>query len=796
MRIYLLTTLFFLTTTAYSQLTPDRVANALDTFAFLHPQEKVFVHTDRDVFAAGQTLWFKAYVTLDGRPTSLSKQLYVDLVNSQGQLVAKRMIRADDGSGHGEILLKDSLPSGTYTINAYTLWMLNFPGFIFKKHIAVHNLGEKKTKGAPSAEFSVQFLPEGGQLVAGLESRVAFKATNASGVPLSIKGNVLDSKKNTVATLTTTHDGMGMFTFTPAAGESYTASVIAGDRTKNFNLPAPLPEGVVMMVNNDNPNRIFVGVNRSEANKAKYNELLLVAQTNYEVVFTGKIDFDGGMTGAAIMKKNLPPGILQITVMNMQAVPLAERLVFVNTLQAPDASILRLDTVSTSQRKRNVYTLDLSGYSGLSASAAIVNANAAAADGADNIFASLFLTSDIKGYVHNPGFYFMNKDTGTSRALDLLLMTQGWRRFNWESVVKYEHPKLRFPFETGLAIKGKLTGADGKRGVANGKLELITKAEDSTTILTSATVDSKNEFSVFDLNIRKEATVYYQGTNLNREGALVNVSIYPSYIDTSKTAKGPQEFDKYAEFSINDYWKALEADQARVDAAMGKTLAAVTVTGRRRSVQDSLNRLYATDIFFNSDQTLALDSNTHYIDIWQFLNRQVPGISIINTDTGKRVYFSRYAGVDAFSESGGSSVQFFLNEVPVSGDIIDALHPDDIGMVKVFKGATAIILGADRGAIAVYTKKGGGRDWRKKGFSAFKLTGYSVAREFYHPSPSDSTGIMDVRPTLYWNPDIAPAANGKATLSFYNDEVANKFRIIVQGIDKNGKLLYIERTIQ
>ncbi|HEX6181366.1 MAG TPA: hypothetical protein VFZ47_08975, partial [Chitinophagaceae bacterium] len=754
MRILLLASLIVLTGNTFAQLTPDKVANALDSFAFLHPQEKVFVHSDRDAFAAGQTVWFKAYITLDGRPTNLSKQLYVELVNGQGQLVARRLVRAENGSGYGEILLKDSLASGTYTLNAYTLWMLNFPGFIFKKNISIHNFAEKKGRSTPSSDFHVQFLPEGGHLVAGLESRVAFKAVAANGLPLNVKGTVTDSKKNVVASLTTTHDGMGVFTFTPRSGELYTASVSApGDRTNLFNLPTPLPEGVVLTVNNDNPNRIFVQVNRSETNKAKYNELLLVAQTNYEVIFTAKLDFEAGMTGAPISKKDLPPGIMQITIMNMQGLPLAERLVFVNNVETPSAATLRLDTVNTGQRKRNFYTIDLAGYSGVDASVAIVNADVAGGNASENIASSILLTSDIKGHVYNPGFYFRSKDTSTMRALDLLMMTQGWRRFNWEKVVKNEHPVLKFPFETGIAVKGKLTGADGKKGVANGKLELITKAEDSTTILSTATVNDKNEFSVFDLNFRKEATVYYQGTNMNRQGALVNVNIYPAYFDSAKSARGLAEADTYSEFAVNEYWKGLESDKARVDSAIGKTLATVTVTGRRRSPVDSLNKLYATDIFYQSDQTIALDSNDHFVDIWQFLNRQVPGIAIVNTDTGKRVYFTRYAGVDAFSESGGSSVAFFLNEVPVSADIIDALHPDDVGMVKIYKGVTGIILGADRGAIAVYTKKGrSGRDWRKSGFDSFKLSGYSVSREFYHPGPSNTKDVPDIRPTLYWNP--------------------------------------------
>lgn len=797
MKKFLLTLTCCFSLAAFAQITPEQAAKALDSFAFLHPQEKVYVHSDRDVFSAGETVWFKAYVTLDGLPTSLSKVVYVELANSKGQLVTKRMLRADNGSAAGEISLNDSLPSGTYTLNAYTLWMLNFPQFIFKKHLAIHNTVAAGKKANPTAaDFNVQLLPEGGNLVAGVESRVAFKAVDAAGMPLNIQGEVVDSKKKTVATLNVTHNGMGAFTFTPQAGETYTANCTApGGRLKMFALPAAMPEGIVMTVNNDNPNRLFVQVNRSETNKAKYSQLLVIAQMNYEVVFTGKVDFDAEMTAAAINKKNLPAGILQITAMSMNGVPLAERLVFVNNLQAPSPQ-LGLDTVNTAKRKRNYFTVDLSSYQDISASASVVNSDAGTSLNDDNIVTSLLLTADLKGYVHDAGFYFRNKDTGTTRALDLLLLTQGWRRFKWDNVVKYDHPTLRFPFETGITVKGKLTTASGK-SVPNGKMELITKGDDSTTILSTATVNANNEFAVFDLNFRKGATVYYQGTNMNRQEALVKVNMYPSYFDTATVARALPDADHHSAATLSDYWKTLLQDKQRADSAQGKTLATVTVTARKRTPIDSLNRTYATDIFYNSDQTLALDSNTRYFDIWQFLNRSVPGITIANSDTGKRVFFDRYAGIDAFSESGGSSVQFFLNEVPVSIDVIDGIHPDDIGLVKVFKGNTGIILGADRGAIAVYTRKGAStRDWRKKGFDAFKLSGYSVSREFYHPVHARANEIPDRRPTLYWNPELVKGANGKAVISFYNDDVARKFKVVVQGIDKNGKLLNLEQVVQ
>jgi hypothetical protein len=518
---------------------------------------------------------------------------------------------------------------------------------------------------------------------------------------------------------------------------------------------------------------------------------------NYEIVYTGKVNFDEGQAAAAIAKKNLPPGILHITAMGMNAVPLAERLVFVNSGELVGQNINMETIKGMGKREKNQYTLDLSGFENIAASVSVLNADMDLPSiRQHNIVTSLLLTSDLKGYIHNPGFYFKDKEPATLQKLDLLMMTQGWRRFKWESVAKYEHPTLKFPFETAISVRGKLTRADGKTGVANAKIELITKAEDSTTILSTASVNASNEFMVHDLNFKKAAVVYYQGTNMNRQEALVSVKMYPSFFDSLKTATSLPTAETLSD-EITIYKYVMEGDKFKVvDSTKAKMLDAVTVKGKKRSPVDSLNRLYSSELFMNSDQTLPVD--VHVFDIWQFLRRSVPGITIVNSDSGKKVLFDRYAGLDVFSEFGGSTVAFFLNEVPVSVDIIDALHPDDIALVKVYKGNTGIILGADRGAIAVYTKKGtSGRDWRKRGFDAFNISGYSVTREFYHPNHSRPNDITnDRRPTLYWNPHIKPGPNGKAIINFYNDDVARKFRVIIQGIDKNGKLLSVERDVQ
>jgi hypothetical protein len=233
--------------------------------------------------------------------------------------------------------------------------------------------------------------------------------------------------------------------------------------------------------------------------------------------------------------------------------------------------------------------------------------------------------------------------------------------------------------------------------------------------------------------------------------------------------------------------------------AKGKLLQAVSVKATKRSPADSLNLLYASAVFQESDQTLAMDQKRTYFDMWQYLQAMVPGIAVNKTDTGTSVNFGRYNGLDLFSSNESTGVQFFLNEVPVSADIIDALNPSDVALVKVYKGATAIALGAGRGAVSIYTSVGkSGRDWRDKGFDFFKKAGYSTAREFYSPAYGDTNNLSagnDLRTTLYWNPAVK-VINSRIQISFYNDDHCKKYRVMINGIDANGKLLQLEKLFE
>jgi hypothetical protein len=526
--------LLFSTATMLLKAQPTR--ELLSKWKDENPQEKVYVQTDKSQYFGGETIWIKAWCVLDGAPTFLSKILYIDIVNDKGDVIDKKMCKIDSlGSVAAEIDLDATIASGKYAINAYTLWMLNFPNYIFTKNIYVYNGDYKNPTILGSANnISLQFFPEGGDMVAGLKNRIAFKATNANGLPIQVSGTITDNTNATITNFNSEHNGMGTITIDNVdALKTYTATLAtASGAFKTFKLPAAKKEGITMVVENSNANRLFVMLDKTAGPTNIYNKLRVVAQINGNVVYNQLLNLDDGESTAPIAKKNLPAGIMQITVFDSLNIPLAERLVFINNFEIVKPTVA-LNLVNTTKKGHNKIGFDISNIAQASIAVAVVNRDVENSINVnDNIVSNLLLTSDLKGYIHQPGYYFANKDSATQHHLDLLMMTQGWRRFQWKSILAKEPVAIKYPIESAITLKGNVTKSDRTERVKDGKVSFMIKGEDSTSVLAEASITDKGEFLVTDVNFLKKATIAYMGTNNKQQGLIVDVHLDDSYIDS------------------------------------------------------------------------------------------------------------------------------------------------------------------------------------------------------------------------------------------------------------------------
>jgi len=784
----------------------EKILAGIKKWSEENPQEKIFVQTDKDKYLTGEGIWLKLWCSIDAKPSFLSKIVYVVINDEQGKVVEKKMYPLNElASANGVIDIDKNIKSGNYTLSAYTLWMLNYPQYVFKKSIYIYNADYKvKANAKPEPGFEFNFFPEGGNLVEGVQGRVAFKALRSSGFPVNVQGALYTSTGDKIVEFTSQHDGMGLFEFQPMANVSYIAKVIFENGKKaEYKLPPIQKEGITLQVNNNSPARLFILVDRGNINKQKFNKLFVVAQMNGTLIYKADFNLDEGESAASIVKKNLPPGILQITVFDSTGLPIAERLAFLDnyTINEPKISIQKFNTIHRSQ---NIFSFRLDNMPNPDLSALVSDPSFLMAPvQGENIVSSILLSTDVRGYINNPGYYFANKEDTTLANLDLLLMTQGWRRFTWKQIKGEENIVLKYPVETYMNIKGKVTKSDRSAPVTDGFVALHIKAEDSTSILSNAYLTDKGEFIVDSLEFKSKALVSYEGTNNKKSQIPVDVTIYPSYIDTLKKSFyfTGTDLDTFSS-KKNTFTDYVEKEISRLDT-LGKVLENVTVRAKKLSPVDSIQKEYVSAFFQNSDQTLTIPENRNYINIWQFLNASVPGLNVNPFQTGgvTNVTFSRYEGM-GLDDSDSRYVKFLLNEIPVATEVIDALNPSDVALVKVYKGATAFTFGADAGAISIYTKKGvsAGNAVYDKKFEKFTKIGFSYAREFYSPNysihPELNKTIEDNRPTLYWNPKIKPGKNGEYIIEFYNNDIAKTFRLIIQGIDKDGRLIHKEQLIK
>jgi hypothetical protein len=798
-----------------AQTSPD---SALAKFKNNFPQEKVFLQTDKSYYFPGESIWMKAWCALDGAPSYLSRILYVDLVNSQGEVITKKMYRLDSlGSTPADMEVPAQIKSGNYTLNAYTLWMLNFPQFVYQKNIYIYNAATYQPATPAATGINVHFFPEGGDIIAGTKNRIAFTATDKNGWAVKVQGNVTDNTGKTVASFSTEHNGMGSFEIDAEPGKTYTATITNGNKTQ-YKLPATKEEGIGLRVENANPNRAFVLLSRAEKNKEKYGLLKVVAQMYNQVVFKAELNFDEGQMAAPIPKKNLPPGIMQVTVFDARNNPLAERLVFIENYKLINPGI-STDTVNTKARSKNQVSFSINDINTAALSCLVTSDIAGAGSNEDdNIASSLLLTTDLPGYINNPGYYFKNKEPQTLQYLDLLLMTRGWRRFEWKRILQNDYVALKYPVESAITVSGFVTKSDRKEVVKEGKVNFIIKGDDSTSLLAEATLTDKGEFLLNNVNYMKSAAVAYMGTNNRKENFVVDVKLNPAYIDSLKrsfynTGINLDTINLASKNALSQYFQMTGNDNAAFKNA--QTLQGVVVTGRKLSREDSLNREYAGGPFLMG-KAIDPSATKHARSIWQIIQQTVPGITVEGNPFDPKVSFNRFNGLgnENFSLSAGSSsdgsisndivmqtngIAYYLNEINVSKDIINTLMPEDVALIKVLKNEGAV-LGASQGAIALYTKKGMavGKLPFEKTYTVVKREGYAIVRQFYNVDHSLARDAKDPdnRHTLYWNGKMSPSKDGKYRFRFFNNDTSKQFRLVIQGIDKDGQLIYGEQIIQ
>ena len=770
-----LSMLFLLLASGNSKLFAQQSANItekLTSYVTKHTSEKVYLQFDKPYYAAGDTIYFKAYVTMGERHnlSQLSGVLHAELINTANKIDKTIRLQIVNGVTWGDFALPDSLPTGNYTVRAYTRWMQNDgPDAFFEKVIPVGNLhpqgvSESTTAKQLHAKADMQFFPEGGELVAGVNSKIAFKAVGTNGLGIGVTGSITDNTGKQIAAFSSTHLGMGYFNLLPEYSRTYTAHIIYGDGSKdNIQLPHAKTVGICMRINNDSiqhaPIKIIANKEYFEANKGK-EYTVLIWSGGYASTVNCKLD--SPMITMDLIKRRLFTGVARITLFSPDAEPLCERLIFI---QKFDQLNLNIDPEKTAYKIRDKVTLKLNARTTADSSAAghfsvsVTDESKVPVDenSETTILTDLLLTSNLKGNIEQPNYYFTNVTDEKLKELDLVMLTHGYRHFIWKTVIDSASNPVKYQAETGLSINGKVTNLFGKP-ISKAAVALIPVEYKG---LLSDTTDNNGEFSFSNLLFTDSAKFVLQAVNKKGKNTtrLILDKDEPSFAAGSMQVLPPFSANPTMDTYLAN---ARKEQEAALKYGFGKTrlLKEVKITARK-SAPLIMTQYGVADQVVSGDKILYGGS-----------------LSV------------RLAGLVHFHQHFKKPIKVVWNGIEMPRNFnIDEINTGSIESIQVITDS----FGIDYDNVLIINTTFGiqVKDMIAMGILPITVQGYYKAREFYSPkyeATLATTTRPDLRSTIYWNPAVVTDKNGNASFNFYNADTPGNYRVVIEGIDNEGNV--------
>jgi hypothetical protein len=751
-------------------------------------REKIYIHYDRATYALGDTVWFKAYLFTGSQPSKSSKSFYLELFDNKGKLLKRVTAPIFQSSASGSMVLPEDTSVRGLHCRAYTAGMLQGDtSFIYTKALSVTSF--KKATASPVVNAAhIRFLPEGGYWVNGIPALMAFTVTDINGWPVNAAGYIKAGDK-IITSFSTAHDGMGAFTIIPEEGAAYVAVWKGADGTEYITpLPPARPQGIVMHIADVPNGRKFFVFRLKEAGDAQQS-LFINAVINNTVIYHAKIDLtkENGLNGT-IPVNGLPSGILYITVFDKDMKPLAERITFVNNHNYIINADVRLTLADKQKRGLNKISLSVSDTSIANISLAITDAGLGSQQVyEDNIVSHLLLTGDLRGKIVNPYYYFSTPGDSAAKYLDLVMLTHGWRKYNWDNTgsKKDAGPLAGDNF---LSIDGKLSGFPNFNKLVSNAVSVIIQSADSSSVLLPLNIGKNGQFFRDGLIFYGNATLFFKFSDKHIPQDKMRISAVNGLIDSLHIPPFNLEQAGGSIFNI----PALQPQPLPGYLAKKgvQQLKEVVIKAKIEKEESKLDRTYTSGMFSGGISTNLNVGNDpkalNDISVFQYLVGKVPGLKI----------------ADPLSLSPTASwrlqpVKFFLDNQEASGFDIRSLPMGEFDYIKIYDPSAGGAFRAYGGVVAFYTKKGKGFNYTNDNNLTIALAGYTPVKEFY--SPDYATAVKndasDLRPTLYWNPNISiNKDHPEFNFRFYNNDVAGSFRVILEGVNAEGKLVHIEKV--
>lgn len=759
-----------------------------------NPIQKLYLHLDRENYFSGQTIWFKSYFISDFTPSAANSTLFVELLNNQSNIIIRKVLPAFGALSNGQIQIPDTLSTGSYQIRAYSPLMFNHDkDYLFSRRISIYGAERKGPKPIASKESpNIQFFPEGGNLVTGVPNNIAFKATDANGLPFTAKGIIKDDAGHEITRFATVHDGMGVFSFNPTSGKKYYAELSHEPGLTQY-LPDATANAIAMQIAAGS-NGLEVSLQNPSAAEV-LTPAYIIGQMQHRIVFRHAFNVKKNNINSQVPTTQLPSGVLQVTVFNKDGIPLAERLAFIDNKEYVLPALLTTDQFNSSKRKLNDYCIQLNDSATGNFSISVTDADYDPhGNRSQNIISSFLLTSDIPGYVHNPAWYFSGAEN-TKQAVDLIMMTNGWRRFKWSDVTGNNLPVPQHKDRGYISLSGRAKVRGSNKSFADRELMVWTATADSAQSVQLVKTDSQGRFKMDSMIFFDKAKVLFTDV-MGKKSKFITVKLdTDSLYHTYNIPVINIPYQKFGNYPNN---LSLKMSSAYFDYGRGEGLMLdnVIVQGNKTRLEQ-LEEIYMSGLFAGGINARTYDLTQEFIPQWnvfEYLQGRVPGL-MIEKGYGFDDYRLYYRQAGARRQ-----MQVYLDEMLVNASFISTIPTSEIAIVKIFPTFVGAPGGGANGVIAIYTKRARDlNDFIETTGDIVDYDGYSIIKEFYTPDYAKPAEVRytDYRLTLSWEPAVYVSGyNQKIPIRFYNNDRTKRFKVVAEGITSDGKLLMVEKIIE
>lgn len=784
----------------------EKILKRLDFLIYNFPHEKIYVMTDKPHYIMGDTIWFsiKAIDAALHEKNAVSNLVYVQLVDENNTIKTKLKVPVADKNGKGFIPLDYELMEGSYSLQAYTSYMLNYDqNYLFSKEIKIwkagstaQNIDNISNNAETAEEFGIRFFPEGGQLVEGIETVVAFEVLGSKGHPKEMTLAIKDTEGNPVAQSKTLHDGMGIFTLKPISGKKYLVEA----NGKTFELPLIQSTGYGLRVSNRSNENFTVTANTNIP--GGLDGAFIICHTRGEV-FYAKEDLSGNTVTIKVEKNEISSGVAQITLFNKDGIPVAERTIYVNNIKETPTVKVEMPYAYQNPRSKADVSCQITDPLGVPLvgeySVSVIDANEVNYSPYDLDIKSYFLlNSDLTRTLRHPGFYFAENSSKNAMLLDIAMMVHGYTRIKNADLISETDPSITYGPEQGVTITGTVYKDDQPLKGAKVDISIL----EGTGYADQVTTNAKGRFAFYNVPAYKGQTVFLRAYEEAKKGKKVenqdrvvlemdqdkDIQVLSGYTNRISWKK---DFNPY-DFLMSSLEKNRNDS---LYAAMSVQLDQVTIKVSRAK-RDAIIAKERGIIYPRYDSRIFFDSLKFFNPSWsifEFVVNTTPGAELVGRERGDPSIRFR-GGLNSFQQQ--RPAVFYLDGVPISSNVASTINVNTVEFIDVLRGLPATTMyGNDGmgGIIHIYTRLKSAepqkRD-KKKNVAKYIAEGFHEAREFYSPdygSKSQIAGKPDVRTTLYWAPLIKTDQSGKSTFSFYTSDKKSKYIINIQGMTKDGR---------